>query len=143
MIILDTNVISEMMRPQPNFQVMSWLRGFPVEELAITAVSIAEISYGLKRLPEGRRRDSLQWRFQMFIAQGFSNRIFPFDEKAAEVYADIIVNRQQKGKPIEVMDAMIASIALLKTATLATRNVSDFQNCGLELINPWESSSEI
>ncbi|PSO51039.1 MAG: VapC toxin family PIN domain ribonuclease [Cyanobacteria bacterium SW_9_44_58] len=143
MIILDTNVISEVMRPQPNFQVISWLREYPVEELAITAVSIAEISYGLKRLPEGRRRNSLQWRFQMFIAQGFKDRIFPFDEKAAEVYADIVVNRQQQGKPIEVMDAMIVAIALIKTANLATRNVSDFQNCGLELINPWEISSEI
>lgn len=113
---------------------MSWLRKYPVEELAVTAVSIAEISYGLKRLPEGRRRDSLQWRFQMFIAQGFSDRIFPFDERAAKIYADIVVNRQQQGKPIEVMDAMIAAIALVKTATLATRNVSDFENCGLELI---------
>jgi len=122
---------------------MSWLRKYPVEELAVTAVSIAEISYGLKRLPEGRRRDSLQWRFQMFIAQGFSDRIFPFDERAARIYADIVVNRQQPGKPIEVMDAMIAAIALVKTANLATRNVSDFQNCGLELINPWEIFSDI
>jgi len=122
---------------------MSWLRKYPVEELAVTAVSIAEISYGLKRLPEGRRRDSLQWRFQMFIAQGFSDRIFPFDERAARIYADIVVHRQQQGKPIEVMDAMIAAIALVKTANLATRNVSDFQNCGLELINPWEIFSDI
>lgn len=143
MIILDTNVISEVMRPQPNTQVMSWLKKYPVEELAITSISIAEISYGLKRLPVGRRRDSLQWRFQMFIDQGFSDRIFPFEERAAEIYADIIVDRKQQGKPIEVMDAMIASIALLKTATLATRNVSDFENCGLELVNPWEIASEI
>lgn len=143
MIILDTNIISEVMRPQPNTQVMSWLKKYPVEELAITSISIAEISYGLKRLPVGRRRDSLQWRFQMFIDQGFSDRIFPFEERAAEIYADIIVDRKQQGKPIEVMDAMIASIALLKTATLATRNVSDFENCGLELVNPWEIASEI
>lgn len=143
MIILDTNIISEVMRPQPNTQVMSWLRKYPVEELAITSISIAEISYGLKRLPVGRRRDSLQWRFQMFIDQGFSDRIFPFEERAAEIYAEIIVDRKQQGKPIEVMDAMIASIALLKTATLATRNVSDFENCGLELVNPWEIASEI
>ncbi|AFZ51010.1 type II toxin-antitoxin system VapC family toxin [Dactylococcopsis salina] len=143
MIILDTNVISEVMRPQPNTQVMSWLKKYPVEELAITSISIAEISYGLKRLPVGRRRDSLQWRFQMFIDQGFSDRIFPFEERAAEIYAEIIVDRKQQGKPIEVMDAMIASIALLKTAILATRNVSDFENCGLELVNPWEIASEI
>ena len=143
MIILDTNVISEVMRPQPNSQVMSWLREYPVEELAVTAISIAEISYGLKRLPEGHRRRSLQWRFQMFIAQGFSDRIFPFDEKVAEIYADLVVNRQHIGKPIEVMDAMIGAIALLKKASLATRNISDFQNCGLQLINPWEISSEI
>jgi len=142
-IILDTNVISEVMRPQPNVQVMSWLREYPVEELAVTAVSIAEISYGLNRLAKGRRRDSLQWRFQMFIAQGFSDRIFPFDDRAARIYADIVVNRQQQGKPIEVMDAMIAAIALIKIATLATRNVSDFENCGLELINPWEIFSDI
>ena len=143
MIILDTNVISEVMRPQPNTQVRSWLKKYPVEELAITSISIAEISYGLKRLPVGRRRDSLQWRFQMFIDQGFSDRIFPFEERAAEIYAEIIVDRKQQGKPIEVMDAMIASIALLKTAILATRNVSDFENCGLELVNPWEIASEI
>ena len=141
MIILDTNVISEVMRPQPNSQVMLWLKEYSVEELAVTAISIAEISYGLKRLPEGRR--PLQWRFQMFIAQGFRDRIFPFDEKAAEVYAEMVVNRQHIGKPIEVMDAMIAAIALIKTANLATRNTSDFQNCGLKLINPWEISSEI
>jgi toxin FitB len=138
-IVLDTNVISEVMKPVPDAQVMTWLRGQPLQELTITAVSVAEISYGLRLLPQGRRRSDLAARFRTFLAQGFSDRILAFDAEAADLYGEIVTIRRAAGHPIEAFDAMIAAIARSRTASIATRNVVDFEGCGVPLRDPWRA----
>jgi toxin FitB len=138
-IVLDTNVISEVMRPVPYAQVMTWLRGQPLQELTITAVSVAEISYGLRLLPQGRRRSDLGARFRTFLAHGFSDRILAFDAEAADLYGEIVTIRRAAGHPIEAFDAMIAAIARSRAASIATRNVVDFEGCGVPLRDPWRA----
>ena len=138
MIALDTNVISEMMQPAPDPSVMDWLRGQPSHTLAITTISLAEIRYGISRLPEGQKRRSLEMRFQSFITMGFGDRIMAFDTAAANAYGDIVAAREKTGKPIETFDAMIASIARCRGARIATRDTNGFADCGVDLINPWE-----
>lgn len=137
MIVLDTNVISEVMKPVPDPHVMTWLRGQPLQALTITAVSVAEISYGLRLLPLGRRRYDLATRFRTFLNQGFSNRILAFDAEAGDLYGEIVAVRRAAGHPIEAFDAMIAAIAQSRTASIATRNVADFDGCGVPLLDPW------
>jgi predicted nucleic acid-binding protein len=136
-IVLDTDVISEATRPAAESRVMAWLRSRPLEELAMTAVSLAEISYGLCRLPRGRRRDDLAARFRTFLARGFNDRILAFDAAAAGVYGEIVMARQTAGRPIDAFDAMIAAIARSRAAVIATRNVADFDGCGVTVLDPW------
>lgn len=138
MITLDTNVISEVMRPTPDPPVMDWLRGQPSETLAITAITLAEIRYGIFRLPEGQKRRGLEVRFQAFITMGFGDRIMAFDTAAANAYGEIVIAREKAGKPIEAFDAMIAAIARCRGARIATRDTNGFADCGVDLINPWE-----
>jgi predicted nucleic acid-binding protein len=137
MLLLDTNVVSELMRPAPDPDVVQWLQGQPLEQLAITAISVAEILYGLDRLPDGRRKANLVQRFQLFLTQGFAGRVLPFDRPAAEVYASIKGRRDRAGRPVSGYDAMIAAIASSRGAGVATRNVADFTDCGVVVINPW------
>lgn len=137
MIILDTNVISEIMRPQPELKVMEWLRKQPLDSLATTAITLAEIRYGLGRLPQGQRRRSLQERFQAFLVRGFGDRIMAFDAAAAEAYSSIAIERERTGRPIDAFDAMIAAIARVNSASVATRDVAGFEGCGVVVINPW------
>ena len=139
MIVLDTNVVSEAMKPAPDRRAMAWLRAQPLAELTTTAVTLAEISYGLCRLPRGRRRDDLTARVRMFIAQAFGERILAFDARAADLYGEIVALRQAAGRPIEALDAMIAATARAHAASLATRNLADFDGCGIPLIDPWAS----
>ena len=139
MIILDTNVVSEAMKPAPHAGVMAWLREQPLEELATTAITLAEINYGLRRLPHGRRRGDLEARLRAFMAHGFGNRVLAFDAIAADAYAEIVVARQSAGRPIEAFDAMIAAIARSHGAAVASRNVADFESCGLPVLDPWRS----
>jgi len=127
------------MKPAPDRRAMAWLRAQSPAELATTAVTLAEISYGLCRLPRGRRRDDLTGRIRTFLAQGFGERILAFDARAADLYGEIVTSRRRAGRPIEVLDAMIAAIARSHAAPLTTRNLADFDGCHLILIDPWVS----
>jgi toxin FitB len=132
-------VVSEAIKPAPDRRAMAWLRAQALTELATTAVTLAEINYGLCRLPRGRRRDDLTGRVKAFLAQGFGERILAFDARAADFYGEIVTTRQGVGRPIEAFDAMIVAIARSHAAPLATRNVADFDGCGIRLVDPWAS----
>lgn len=137
MIILDTNVLSELMGTHPNPVVMANLRARPPGSLATTTITVAEILYGVRRLPLGRRRNDLERRFQDLMDHGFRERLIVFDEPAAEAYSDIMSNRRRIGRSVEVLDTMIAGIAVSRGAEVATRNVTHFQDCGVDVIDPW------
>jgi predicted nucleic acid-binding protein len=137
-IVLDTNIISEVMRPQPSRAVLAWLNQQHSPHLFISSVSIAEIGYGLRVLADGQRRRILQNRFEQFIAQGFEYRILNFDKAAARAYAEIMGVRKEMGCPMSFPDAQIAAITHTNNFKLATRNSKDFENCGIDLINPFD-----
>ena len=137
MIVVDTNVISEIMRPQPSPSVLNWLNVQDSNQLFITTVTLAEIGYGLRILPEGQRRWQLHSRFEQFIAQAFEERVLDFTASAARAYADIMGHRKEVGRPMSLLDGQIASIAHARAFAVATRNIKDFEDCGLELINPF------
>ncbi|MBB2156603.1 type II toxin-antitoxin system VapC family toxin [Gluconacetobacter diazotrophicus] len=137
MIVLDTNVLSELMRAEPDPAVMAWMSRQPVPALFTTTVTQAEILYGLALLPEGRRRDTLLAAAHAMFEDIFPGRILPFDAEAARAYADIAAQRRREGDPISQFDAQIAAVARSRAATLATRNTRDFGRCGIALLNPW------
>jgi len=137
MIILDTNVLSETLRPTPSATVLEWMRSEPALALFTTAITEAELLYGIALLPDGRRRRSLQEVVVRIFAEDLADRVLPFDRAAAHEFADIAASRRRAGRPISEADARIAAIARSRGAALATRNVEDFVGCGLELINPW------
>jgi predicted nucleic acid-binding protein len=139
MILLDTNILSELMRPVPEADVERWLTDQPAASVFISAITEAELRYGIALLPNGKRRSTLTIALQDMLAEDFSGRILPFDSPAAVAFAEIAADRQQAGRPISQADAQIAAIARSRGATLATRNVADFQGCGLEVINPWRN----
>ncbi len=139
MIILDTNVIAELMREDPDSHVAAWIQGMAVQKLALTAIAIAEILRGIERLPKGKRREKLEQSFKEFIQKGFRGRIFPFDEESAYLYGGIATGREKAGLSVDPVDLMIAAIAKKLQASIATRNIKDFEGCGLTLINPWHS----
>jgi toxin FitB len=136
MIIIDTNVVSELMRPEPDPGVASWVRARDRRELRMTAISLAEVRYGIARLPDGRRKQVLLGAADE-IFSAFADQILPVDAAAAEYYAVIASSRERAGKPIPGFDALIAAVCRSQGATLATRNVSDFDGTGIEIINPW------
>ena len=136
MIILDTNVTSELMRAQPEPAVMAWLAAQPATELFSTVITIAEISYGLEGLPRGRRRRSLEQSYQSLFV-GMADHILPFDVEAALLYGPLVAAKERVGTAIDPMDAQIACIAACRGATIATRNERDFADCGVQLVNPW------
>lgn len=138
MIVLDTNVISEIMRERPDERVMAWLGRQKTLHLAVTTLTLAEIQRGLKRLPAGARRRKLEANFAEFIARGFEGRILSFDEQAAATYGEVCAQRESKGLHADPLDLMIAAVAKDADASLATRNTGDFSHCGIRLINPWE-----
>lgn len=137
MIVLDTNVVSELMRASPAENVFDWVAGQPAQSLYITSISLAEIVHGILLLPAGRRRSAIQAAAESMFSVEFGGRILPFEASAARACAKIAVDRRHAGRPISSFDAQIAAIALVARATLATRNVSDFEGCGLKLMNPW------
>lgn len=137
MIIRDTNAASEAMRTTPSSDVMAWLENHEIASLAITAPTIAGILNGIRRLPAGRRRSDIERRFAIFLNRGFRQRVLPFDQAAADAYADIVVARERIGRPIGIFDAMIAAVAQANGAALATRDIGGFSDCGLTVINPW------
>jgi len=141
MILLDTNVVSEAMASAASRAVLRWLNDQDSETLYLSTITIAEIGYGLEVLPEGRRRRTLTDRFERFVATGFSHRVLPFDEKAARVYGELMAQRRKQGRPMSALDGQIASIARSSRFAIATRNVRDFEECGVEIVNPFEAST--
>lgn len=137
MIVVDTNVISEVMRPQPAPAVLNWLNAQDGTQLFVTTVTLAEIGYGLRILPQGQRRWQLGQRLEQFVAQAFEERILDFTTEAARAYAEIMGHRKEMGRPMSLPDGQIAGIAHSKGFALATRNTKDFEDCGLTLINPF------
>jgi len=136
-IVLDTNVTSELMRSSPSPGVVAWIQACLGSERFTTSISLAEIRFGIERLPAGRRKDGLDAAAREVFA-AFSAQILPFDASAAVEYAVIVGCRERAGAPINVFDAQIASICRVHDAKLATRNVKDFWKTGVELINPWQ-----
>lgn len=141
MILLDTNVVSEVMRTSPSESVFHWLNQQNIGILFISSITIAEICYGLRVLPTGKRRQQLETRFEAFVAQGFHQRILDFDESAARAYAEIMGICKEKGCPMSLPDGQIAAVAQVNRLTLATRNTRDFVACGIELINPFDQTA--
>ena len=136
MILLDTNVLSELSRPQPSPQVIAWHRRHePL--LALPTIALAELRFGIARLPDGRRRSSLL-RFWTTTRDHFLGRIFPFDERAAQTYGDLAAAAERIGRPINIADGQIAAIAKTHRMNVATRDVSDFEVTGIPLVNPWD-----
>lgn len=138
MIVLDTNVISELTRQAPAAGVISWLDSLTAAEVATTAITAAELLYGVARMPAGRRKTELATAVNGLLSDDFEGRVLPFDEPAAQRYADIVTRRERLGRPIGTADAQIAAICRTIEATLATRNTNDFEEAGIELINPWK-----
>ena len=137
MIILDTNVLSELMRPAPNSKVAAWVGQQPTAHVFITTITQAEILYGIELLPQGKRRESLRSAASELFTQDLAGRILAFDSDAAVAFAKIAASRRQLGKPISHADAQIAAIAQAQNATLATHNVADFANCEINVVDPW------
>lgn len=137
MIVLDTNVLSEALRPLPSPIVLDWLAAQDPLSVFTTAITQAEVLYGVETLPAGRRRTRLLAAVEKMFAEEFEGRILPFDEDVARAFAGIVAARDRAGRPISQFDAMIAAIARFHRATVATRNTTDFQNCGVGVINPW------
>ncbi len=138
MIVIDTNVLAELMRPEPGKPVVRWFAGQPIGGLFTTAVTQAEILFGIGLLSEGRRRAALELAVEGMFEEDFAGRILPFDGAAAHAYAAIAVERRKAGRPIAQFDAQIAAIARSRDASIATRNVADFIDCQVPVIDPWE-----
>jgi toxin FitB len=139
MIVADTNVVSELMRPSPAPGVLEWVSSAGAE-LRTTAITVAEIRYGLERLAGGRRKDRL-WAAADEVFTVFSDYVLPFDAESAVHYALIVSHCDDIGRPVEGFDAQIAAICRARGATLATRNVKDFRETGVDLIDPWQQAS--
>lgn len=137
MIVLDTTVVSELMRQAPEPLVHRWFGAQDRATLFTTSITKAEILYGIGRLPSGRRKATLTEAAERMFAGAFAARLLPFDATAAVRYAEIVVARERAGAPVETLDAQIAAIALARGAAVATRNVRDFEGCGVEIVNPW------
>lgn len=139
MIILDTNVISELMLEAPEATVLSWFRELPTDAVATTAICVAELLYGIAEMPESARRERTGLLVTTMIDVELRSRVLPFDSQAAVEFAEVFNTRRQLGRPVSHPDAQIASIARVHRASVATRNVRDFEYAGVEIINPWEA----
>ena len=140
MYVIDTNVASELMRPSPSPAVAKWIAGRDAEELYLTAVSEAELLYGVAIVPAGRRRNELEAAMLRWLETGFAERILPFDSAAARVYADIAAGRRSTGRPIAPADCQIAAIARSRGMAVATRNVRDFGDIDIKVVDPWAAA---
>jgi hypothetical protein len=139
MIILDTNVISEIMLPRPDIHILSWLDRQSDASIWTTTVNIFEIRYGLQSMPEGKKRSALLDLFERWLTEVIQGRIASFDESAARQAADLNAVRKKIGRPVDTRDTMITGIVLASHATLATRNVKHFEEIAPSLVNPWEA----
>jgi predicted nucleic acid-binding protein len=139
MIVLDTNVISELMHPRGESRVVAWADGQHPGEVYLTAVTTAELRYGVARLPAGRRKTDLADRIQRTLDEDFTGRILSFDDSAAVHYADIVMCRERRGLAISMADAQIAAICRHHGANLATRNTKDFAHTGIDIIDSWST----
>jgi toxin FitB len=137
MILLDTNVVAEAMRPAPEAAVIDWLNRQDASRIVLSTISIAEISYGLQCLAGGQRKQMLAERFEQLLRRGFAHRILVFDEPAALSYGELMAHRRGIGRPMRVLDGQIAAIARSRGFALATRNTSDFDQTAVDLVNPW------
>lgn len=139
MIVLDTNVVSELMRRDPDRNVVAWVDQYPADQVFLTAITAAELLYGIARLPEGSRKNVLAARTRELLAEDFVDRVLAFTSDTAGHYAKIVAARECRGRPISMADAQIAAICRLHGADLATRNVKDFADTDLRVVDPWVS----
>ena len=137
MIVLDTNVVSELMKAQPDESVAGWVLAQAAGDLYTTSVTLAEILYGIERLPDGKRKELLGTTASG-VFDAFAEQVLPFDAGAAASYATIVATRDRLGLPINGFDAQIAAICLARGGGLATRNVKDFERTGVDVTNPWQ-----
>ena len=139
MIVLDTNVLSELMKPAPADAVVRWIADQPAPTLYTTSITQAEILHGILLLPSGKRRGALEAAADAMFDEEFGGRVLPFGGEAARAYAQIAAQRRRSGRPISQFDAQIAAIARSARAPVATRNVSDYESCGIKVLNPWDA----
>ena len=137
MIVLDTNVLSELMKPVPAERVVRWTAAQPATSLYTTSITQAEILHGIMLLPSGRRRNALEAAAEAMFGEDFGGRVLPFGSDAAYAYARIAAARRRAGRPISHFDAQIAAIARSAGSAIATRNVTNYDACGVQVINPW------
>lgn len=137
MIVLDTNVVAELMRPAPAERVVHWVDAQPAREVYLTAITVAELLYGVSRHPDGRRKTELAERIDAMLGQDFDHRVVAFDETATAHYADIVVRRERAGRPISMADAQIPATCRSHGATLATRNIDDFADVDIAIVDPF------
>jgi predicted nucleic acid-binding protein len=140
MILLDTNVVSELMRPQPSQAVLDWFASQSGDHLFLSSVTEAELRLGALLLPNGARRDQIKAAIGAMLKAEFDGRILPFDSLAAQAYADIVALRREAGRPISAFDAQIAAIAFANGFSVATRNIRDFEGSGVNILNPWDAT---
>jgi len=138
MIILDTNIVSEFMTSPPSGAVLDWLNEQNTSSLYLTSITIAEINYGLSVMPEGKRRTLLNERFKLFVDSAFKQRILSFDESSATLYGELMAEKRKLGSPMSCFDGQIAAISRVYGFSLATRNIKDFIDCQINLINPFD-----
>ncbi len=138
MLMLDTNMLSEIMRPEPERKVADWIVRQPSDDLFTAAMCQAEILSGLAIMPSGRRRTDLEKAARAMFADDFDGRILPFDTEATAAYAEIFAARREVGRPSGAIDLMLAAIARVRGASVVTRNVADFEGVGVAIVNPWD-----
>ena len=141
MIILDTNVLSTLMRKVPDAAVVGWLDQQPAESVWITSITLVEARLGLALLPDGKRRSALASAFARVLEEDLENRVLDFDTGAAIEAADLAAQRQRAGRPVDIRDTQIAGIAMARHATLATRNTRHFADLKIKVIDPWQGST--
>ncbi|WP_324733354.1 type II toxin-antitoxin system VapC family toxin [Pseudomonas paeninsulae] len=139
MILLDTNVLPELMRAKPSPQVLAWVDAQPSSQLVISSITVAEILYGIARMPDGKRKQGLLELATLMFEADFAGRILPFDTDAAVHYAGLAAESEVKGKVVDMADGQIAAIAALHDARVATRKVGHFDYLGVPVVNPWEA----
>jgi toxin FitB len=140
MTILDTNVLSELMRQKPSAEVVAWVGKQPSTELFTTSITEAEIFYGIELLARGRRREHLLMAAEAMFAEDLAGRVLAFESRAARAFSKIAAQQRTLGRPVSHADAQIAAIALVHEARLATHSAADFKECGVDVVDPWSHS---
>lgn len=139
MIVLDTNVLSALMRTSPDAVVVEWLDKQPADSVWLTSITVFEARFGLARLPKGKRRSRLEREFDRVLTDDIANRVLALDEMAAETAAQLAAGRRRAGRPVDLRDTLIAGMAQARRATIATRNVRHFEDLDVPVVNPWEA----